>query len=62
VTLPAGHCDALGIKPGDQVEFFSTENGLTLVKKVSGAAKGMLAHIKINKDVTDEQSLQGNFE
>lgn len=62
VTLPASQCDALGIKPGDQVEFFSTDNELTIVKKQSGAAKGMLSHIKIDDSVSDEQSLQGNFE
>ena len=61
VTLPASHCDALGIKPGDEVEFFNSPDGLTIVKKISGAAAGMLSHIKVNPDVTDEQSRQSNF-
>lgn len=62
VTLPAKQCDALGINPGDEVEFFEANGHLSIVKKVSGSAQGMLAHIKANPEMTDDQSLQGNFE
>jgi len=58
ITLPASQCDQLGIKPGDEVEIFTAGGRLTIVKKVKGAAKGLLQHVKGDPSVTDQESLE----
>ncbi len=58
ITLPADQCRQVGIKPGDEYESFVFEGHITIVKKVSGAAKGILKHIEGDTSVTDEASLQ----
>ena len=62
ITLPISGCEELGINPGDEVEILRYGKQFNIIKKVSGFAKGMLKGIKINKEVTDKQSLQGHFE
>ena len=62
ITLPVSQCDELGIRPGDEVESFVANGQITLVKKRMGAAKGLLKAIKVDKTVTDEQSLQSALE
>lgn len=62
ITLPVTQCEALGIHPGDEVESFVANGQITIVKKVSGAAKGILSHIKGVKTLTDDQSLQSALE
>ena len=58
ITLPAQQCKALGIEPGDEVESFVVDGRITIVKKVDGAADGMLRHVKADPSVTDEESRQ----
>ena len=61
ITLPIGQCEALGIKPGDEVESFVADGQLTIVKKLKGAAKGLLKHVGANSSMTDEESLQSTL-
>ncbi len=61
ITLPVEQCKALGIEPGDFVESFVVNGQLTLVKKVSGAAKGMLGHLQVDSSISDEDSMQSSI-
>ena len=58
ITLPISHCQALGIEPGDDVEIFVADGQLTVIKKLKGAAKGMLRHVQSVGSMTDEESRQ----
>ena len=58
ITLPVGQCEALGIKPGDEVESFVANGQLTIVRKRKGAAKGLLRGVAADSAMTDEESLQ----
>ena len=58
ITIPINQCLALGIEPGDEVECFVADGQLTLVKKVPGAAKGLLSHVKPHGSMSDEESMQ----
>jgi bifunctional DNA-binding transcriptional regulator/antitoxin component of YhaV-PrlF toxin-antitoxin module len=58
ITIPIDQCQALGIEPGDVVESFVVDGQLTLVKKIAGAAKGLLGHVQPQDSMTDEESLQ----
>lgn len=58
ITIPIDQCQALGIEPGDTVESFVVDGQLTLVKKIDGAAKGLLIHVEPQGSMTDEESLQ----
>lgn len=57
ITLPISQCQALGIEPGDYVESFVAYGQLTIIKKRSGAAKGLLKHVPSDGSMTDEESL-----
>lgn len=61
ITLPIDQCQALGIEPGDMVESFVVDGQLTLVKKVAGAAKGLLSHVQPQDALTDDESLQSTL-
>jgi len=62
ITLPVDQCKVAGIEPGDEYEcFVDNEGRITIVKKVAGAAKGLLKGIAINERFSDEQSLQSSF-
>lgn len=58
ITLPINLCEEADINPGDDIETFIYNGQITVVKKVMGAAKGILSRIKSDKRVSDEQSLQ----
>lgn len=58
ITLPIDQCHALGIKPGDEVECFVADGQLTVIKKVQGAAKGLLSHVKPQPALSDVESVQ----
>ncbi len=58
ITLPKNQCKALGIEPGDDIESFIADGQLTIIKKLKGAAKGMLKHVKPDSSMSDEESLQ----
>ena len=62
ITIPIEQCNEANIKAGDTVETFIYNNQITIVKKTVGAAKGLLKHIKYDKRMTDEQSLQDALE
>ena len=61
ITLPVGVCNELDIQPGDEVEIFRYGNQFNIVKKVSGAAAGLLKGVKLNEDVSECESLVDNF-
>ncbi len=58
ITLPISQCQALGIEPGDEVESFVADGKLTIIKKLKGAAHGMLKHVHSDESMTDEESRQ----
>ncbi len=58
ITIPIEQCNALGIKPGDIIESFVADGQITLVKKVEGAASGLLKNIKLVASISDEESLE----
>lgn len=62
ITLPKADCDELGIRPGDEVEILKSGNQLSIIKMVDGAAAGALKGSKINKKVTEKESLSSNFQ
>lgn len=58
ITLPIEQCRLAGIEPGDHYEsYVDNEGHITIVKKVAGAAKGLLKSTNIDKRCSDEQSL-----
>lgn len=57
-TIPVEQCNALGIKPGDIIESYVANGQITLVKKVEGAASGLLKSIKATASISDEESLE----
>jgi len=61
ITIPINLCDEAQIAPGDEIETFIYNGQITLVKKEKGAAKGILAHIKGDKRVSDSLSLQSTL-
>ena len=62
ITIPIDLCLEAHIEPGDEVETFIFNKQITIVKKEKGAAKGVLSHVKPDKKVSDEQSLQNTLE
>lgn len=58
ITLPIQQCKALGLSPGDEYISFVVEGRITIIKKVSTAAKGILQHIKADTSLSDEESMQ----
>jgi bifunctional DNA-binding transcriptional regulator/antitoxin component of YhaV-PrlF toxin-antitoxin module len=58
ITLPVEQCQQVGIEPGDEYQSFVANGHITIVKKIPGAAKGILKHVKSDTSVTDEASLQ----
>ena len=61
ITLPVNQCEELGIEPGDEVESFIANGHITIVKKVRGAADGLLKHVKGDPLITDRDSLMSRF-
>ncbi len=63
ITLPIEQCKLAGIDPGDEYESYVDNKGhITIVKKVSGAAKGILKGISINECITEDESLQSGID
>ena len=56
ITLPVDQCQQVGIEPGDEYQSFVADGHITIVKKIPGAGKGILKHVKGNASVTDEAS------
>jgi bifunctional DNA-binding transcriptional regulator/antitoxin component of YhaV-PrlF toxin-antitoxin module len=58
ITIPIDQCQQAHIEPGDYVETYVYKGQITIVKKEKGAAKGSLSHVKADKRISDEESLQ----
>ncbi len=59
ITLPIEQCVIAHINAGDDVESFVDRQGvISIVKKQSGAAKGLLKGITANANVDEEESLE----
>jgi AbrB family looped-hinge helix DNA binding protein len=58
ITLPASQREAIGVKPGDEIETFVVGDQINIVKKVPGAAKGILKNLKAKAPISDEQSME----
>jgi len=57
--LPVDQCQQVGIEPGDEYQSFVVDGHITIIKKIPGAAKGILRHVKGDESITDEMSLEG---
>ena len=57
ITLPIDQCREVGIRPGDEYRSFVVDGRITIVRKVSGAAKGFLGRVAGDPDVSDQGSL-----
>ena len=62
ITIPVEHCIELGIKPGEDIEFFVANGNLTAIKKIPVAAKGILEGLEIDSSMTDDDSRQSAIE
>ncbi|WP_163836739.1 AbrB/MazE/SpoVT family DNA-binding domain-containing protein [Spartinivicinus ruber] len=62
ITLPIEQCIEAHIEPGDEIDTYIYNGQITIVKKVAGAAKGVLGHLKADKRISDEQSLQSTID
>ena len=59
ITLPVDQCVVAQIHTGDEVDSFVDRQGvISIVKKTKGAASGFLKDIKVNKSISDDESLQ----
>ena len=62
ITLPIDQCRVAGIEPGDEYASFVDSDGhITIIKKVPGAAKGVLKGLKANSKLSDQDSLQSSM-
>ena len=62
ITLPVDQCAVAHIKAGDDIESFVDRLGvISIVKKQSGAAKGLLKDVPVNLDVSDKESLSSTI-
>ncbi len=58
ITLPIDQCRKADINPGDEYDSFVDNLGhITIIKKTSGAASGLLEDVKVDKRYSDEASL-----
>jgi len=59
ITLPIDQCREAGIEPGDDYESYVANDGqITIIKKIQGAARGILGHLTPDPSLNDEESLQ----
>lgn len=59
ITLPIEQCVIAHINAGDDVESFVDRQGvISIVKKQSGAARGLLKGITTNSKVSEQESLE----
>jgi bifunctional DNA-binding transcriptional regulator/antitoxin component of YhaV-PrlF toxin-antitoxin module len=60
ITLPIEQCKLAGIELGDEYDSYVDKQGhITIVKKLMGAAKGILKEIVVDKSYDDEQIIMG---
>jgi bifunctional DNA-binding transcriptional regulator/antitoxin component of YhaV-PrlF toxin-antitoxin module len=59
ITLPIEQCIVAHINAGDDIESFVDRQGvISIVKKRSGAAKGLLKGVAINNQISEQESLE----
>jgi len=59
ITLPVEQCVIAHIRAGDDVESFVDRQGvISIVKKQSGAAKGVLKGIATDAQISENESLE----
>jgi bifunctional DNA-binding transcriptional regulator/antitoxin component of YhaV-PrlF toxin-antitoxin module len=62
ITLPIHQCREADIGPGDEyVSYVDNLGRITIIKKHRGAARGVIAHIKADANVSDEESLRSGL-
>ena len=62
ITLPIEQCRIAQIHTGDEVDSFVDRQGIiSIVKKTTGAAKGILKEVKTDNSFSDEESLQSSI-
>ncbi|TGG94892.1 AbrB/MazE/SpoVT family DNA-binding domain-containing protein [Natronospirillum operosum] len=63
ITLPVDQCRLAGIEPGDEYECFVDNDGhITIIKKVAGAAQGLLRGVDVDRDVSEDASRQSSID
>lgn len=63
ITLPVDQCRLAGIEPGDEYESFVDNDGhITIIKKVSGAALGILKDVRVDRKVSEDASRQSSID
>ena len=62
ITLPVAQCREVAIGPGDEYHSYVADGRITIVRKTSGAARGLLRHVAGDPAVSDEESLQDALE
>ncbi len=59
ITLPIEQCVVAHINAGDDIESFVDRQGvISIVKKQSGAAKGLLKDVATNSTISEQESLE----
>ncbi|UAA39549.1 AbrB/MazE/SpoVT family DNA-binding domain-containing protein [Paraneptunicella aestuarii] len=59
ISLPIEQCAQAHINVGDEVECYVDREGvISVVRKSAGAAKGVLSHIQVKENMTDEESMR----
>mgnify|MGYP005990934585 FL=1 len=59
ITLPIEQCVIAHINAGDDIESFVDRQGvISIVKKQSGAAKGLLKGVATNSTISEQESLK----
>ena len=62
ITLPVDQCRLAGIEPGDEYDSYVDNDGhITIIKKVSGAARGILKGIRVDRQVREDDSRQNGI-
>lgn len=62
ITLPVDQCRLAGIEPGDDYESYVDNAGhITIVKKIVGAANGLLKDVEADNTLSDEDSLHNSL-
>lgn len=62
ITLPIAGCEELDIQPGDEVEILRHGKQFNIIKKELGAAAGLLKGVKVNKRVSESDSMRDRFQ
>lgn len=63
ITLPVDQCRLAGIEPGDEYESYVDNDGhITIIKKVSGAARGILKGISVDRQLSEDDSRQSSID